>query len=721
MASNQNAAASSTQVANPTRLDRQLALFWCASLALVAVLAFSGSIDGELVWDDDAVVTASAQRSIRAVLTSDLFGNVDRGLSTANYYRPLDALAFHVLRRLAPQPTWPLHAFGLLCHGLASVLVFVTLRRWLARRASGAETSARLVGWCCWLVSCGWAVLPLKAENVAWISGVGDALGFACLLGALWLASRQTSRASRIALTVLGTLLALASKESFVVAPIFVGVEVWIREASRAPTSFETMPGQRSLWRASNASNALVLWASAGCAATYLCFRALAFPLHGGGGAMFAGLSPSSRTALVLESLGHALRALALPIFPSLYRGPIGFESPRVLLPDHPALALGVLGALAVGFLVVRYAGARLPASLVLGSLLPYLNLVPAGLECRMSDRYLYVPSFGLALAVASALLALGPSLRRFASIALGGATLVLVPLAFLRSLDFRSSQALWLGEVRDGNRAISVLENAAGVAEREEHHEDARDLRLLAARRYGELGFAEGFADRVAALRAQVAATGPADPGSFRGYQRLLEQLLDEVPGALSVPLPERPTLVFQPASPQARRYAVLHASSTRLELALLLARNGDARADVWLDAGLAACPECPAARLLASRVRLAQRDPRRAEQSISSPTVAAPALTEAIDLQRAILAGDSAKARVLAAVLGESYPVACRELGAAPAPLLAPDTSRLICLAAGQGQAASAQETAAVSELIQSAAERSRWVLAQSRLGAP
>ena len=698
---------------------------WRVTLALVAVLAFAGSIDGALVWDDTALVDASAQRSVAQVLSSDLFGNQGGAAATANYYRPLVALAFHTLRRLAPEQTLPLHAFGLLAHGLCSVLVFETIRRWLASSATRLGAQPLAVGWLCWLTSLVWVVLPLKAENVAWISGVGDALGFAFLLGGLWLASRQKATAARVGLIALGTVLSLGAKESFVVAPIFVAFEILARAPTAAATDLARTRRDLRILLAPE------VWASTMAVVAYLSFRALALPLHGGGAAMFERLSLFSRVALVFESLGHAMHALALPILPSLCRGPIGFESPATLLSDPTALSIGLGGLLAIVAVSVRFPAARLPAFLFLGSLLPCLNLVPAGLEARMSDRYLYVPSYAIALAVSATALSLRPFLQQFVWLALGGLALVLLPLAFLRSRDFRSPEALWMGEVQAGNRAISVLENAAGVAERARHFEDARDLRLLAAQRYGELGFAAGFADRVAALRAQVELTGPADPSTFHGYQRLLDQLLQGEPRALSVPLPERPTQSFQLGSSEAREYAAVHASSTRLELALLLARDGDAKSNDWLEEGLALCALCPAARLLAARVRLAQRDPDRAHELLSLPTIDGAPLAAVIASQRALLAtppgSATGTARVLAAVLGEAYPVACRELhpgavridtppGPTPAvtarPALAPDADRLICLAAGQAAGATEHEAKLVSELIQSSAARSAFV---------
>jgi len=179
------------------------------------------------------------------------------------------------------------------------------------------------------------------------------------------------------------------------------------------------------------------------------------------------------------------------------------------------------------------------------------------------------------------------------------------------------------------------------------------------------------------------------------------------------------------------------------RLELALLLARDGSAKADAWLAEGLALCAQCPPARLLAARVRLAQRDPERAHELISLPTIDRAALAPAITAQRALLniptGPGTETARVLAAVLGEAYPVACREwlshvgpphtrldtppepTPAASAPALAPGAARLICLAAGQAAGATEQEAKRVSELIQSSAARLAFVRAQQSLPSP
>jgi hypothetical protein len=515
---------------------RHLTRFCGLALVVAALVAFGAAVGGELVWDDPSVVgVAAALRSPFHAFSKDLFGlgaSAEAGAG-ASYFRPLVMFAYAVeLRLFSTAPEFGLHFFNLLWHALAAWLVWRALARWTGASSHEAELA-------CWLGALVWTVLPAKAENVAWISGRADSMGLSLLLLGLEARRKVPGRAARAVAAGAAVLLALLCKETFVAAPAIVALEV----------SSEGVP----LGRALRAPDVLAGW---GIAAAYLFARRLLLPLHGGGVDMFLGLSIGDRIALALETIGHALRALVIVPETHLLRGPIGFSGPFVLRRDPLMGGIGAIG-LVVLALLVRAPRWR-PALLLLGvTLLPIANVVPAGLESRMNDRFLYVPSLAIALAISLLLAGItGRLFRVFASmIAVLGA--LLLGLSIRRSMLFESSDALWSWERAHGDRAASVLENAANAAERAARFEAAREGFLETAARYEELGFAEGFPFVMRALHAQWEASGASDVAFLEGYRGVLRGLLAKSSARVSLPLRGRSPIVLGLGSPEARAFA--------------------------------------------------------------------------------------------------------------------------------------------------------------------
>jgi hypothetical protein len=629
---------------------------WAALLAIAIIVAFGPAIEGELVWDDATMVGAAvALRSPLDAFSRDFFalGASAAGGAGASYFRPLVTLSFALdVKLFSSAPHFGLHLANLVWHVVASVLVAGALARWT--RGSSLQGKAA-----CWLAAGLWAVLPAKAENVAWISGRGDVMALALLLAGLSLRAREVRGAGRaavrVALVAAATLLALLCKESLVVAPLLVAIEV---DAER-----EREAGRARVLRAVRAPETL---ASAIVVLLYLAARHAYLPLHGGGEAMFAGLSAGDRVALSIETIGHAAQALLLCFEAHLLRGPIGFSAPFVLERDGGAEIFGAAFLLALVAIAWRAPRLRPAALLLAGALLPVANIVPSGLESRFSDRFLYVPSLGVALG-AAALLA-DASEKPFRAAALGVATFTigLMLVASRRSTDFRSSTTLWEHERRHGQRAPTVLHNAATAALRGRRYEDARDRLVETAQRYGELGFDEGYPYLARAVEAQIRATGEGDPSSYAAYRKLLLAWLAGAPPAVRVPFTNGHALTIPITTPAARAYASGHAREIRLALALLDARSGDARAEAVADAEVSACPRCRGVLRAAARVELALARPDRALPLLARLGPDEDAASDALDRVAKVQVelrkrGDEASlARAL--FVGEAYTAACR-----------------------------------------------------------
>jgi hypothetical protein len=637
------------------------------ALVVVAVLvAFGPAVGGSLVWDDATVVgAAAALPSPLAAFHADLFalGDASAGAG-ASYWRPLVSASFWLDAHASPLPVeLSLHLTNLAWQALATWLVARALARWIA--CARPATSPDRVGAAALVAALVWAVLPLKAENVAWISGRGDVMGLALLLAGLELRRAARGRVARVALAVVATLAALLAKEAFVAACVIVAVEVAAeRAAERAP-----------LVRAALSPDAL---ASAVVGVAYLAVRSRVLRVHGGGEAMFAGLDVADRVGLFLESVGHATRALALPTRPALLRGPIGFSAPLAPIHEPGHALLGAL-AIAAGLLVAaRVRAARAPLGLLAGALLPVSNLVPTGLESRMSDRFLYVPSLGLALGLAVALSALDGARARRALAATLVAALVLTLLTGRRSALFRSDDALFSYERVHGDRATSVLLNAGSAAIRARRYAEARDLRVEGAQRFAELGFApEGFPLALEAARLDVLVAGEAHAASYGAYARALAALVEGRAEEVDVPLSSGAVVRLSTGAPEARAYAAERRPELAARLLVIAARAGSDASGAAADALVSRCEDaCAGVTLAASRVHLALLRPARARELVARiprPSRDAEDLESAAALvERALARVDAlgGVARAQALFAAEAYRRACVEGAAALTP---------------------------------------------------
>lgn len=142
-------------------------------ICLVALLAYANSLAGDFVFDDtDQIVTNQNLRSwknLTRAFTTDVWAFRDEqpGIDAPPplpYYRPIFTVMLTVEYQLFG--LWPQgwHLISLLLHILGSVGVFYVIRL-LSRRKLVAVFAASL-----------FAVHPVHAESVSWISGMTDPL-----------------------------------------------------------------------------------------------------------------------------------------------------------------------------------------------------------------------------------------------------------------------------------------------------------------------------------------------------------------------------------------------------------------------------------------------------------------------------------------------------------------------------------------------------------------
>ncbi|MDE2142479.1 MAG: tetratricopeptide repeat protein [Elusimicrobia bacterium] len=408
-------------------------------------------------------------------------------------WRPVLSLTFLLQRVATGFAPLPFHAANLALHVAVCLLVLEALRRRLGPRAAFAGALV-------------YAVLPVHAEAVAYLSSRSELLAALSVLGA-WLAlGAPENPAPRRVLA--GTLIYAAgalSKESALLFPVFLALADWTF-AGRKPWE----PGRRGVYAALAAAAALVLLG-----------RALVLPsIADGGVPYFSGVSYLTRLLTVSKY------AVWFYVRPALTGAGLCSDFARPLVPDasyaDPA-AWAALLALAAAFAAAARAVAR-RRSWGFWLLGPCLFLLPTShliinLDTLGAQRFLYFPCLGLAAAAGTVFARAEARRASAARAALAAAVLVLGARAAVRAADWRDDAAYYRAAVacnpvsakaRNG-LGLAYLrggDEAAGAAALEESvrlgprlYDPVMNLALLAYR-HGDLAQARARLDRARALR---------------------------------------------------------------------------------------------------------------------------------------------------------------------------------------------------------------------------
>jgi protein O-mannosyl-transferase len=128
------------------------------------LVAYLPSLSGEFIWNDSDYVTAPALRSFRGLV------RIWTDIGATQQYYPLLHSAFWVQHRLFGDNTLGYHAVTLFLHAASAILFAMVLRRLLdGQRAKTADAPHRYPG-AEWLAAMMFALHPVHAESVAWIS-----------------------------------------------------------------------------------------------------------------------------------------------------------------------------------------------------------------------------------------------------------------------------------------------------------------------------------------------------------------------------------------------------------------------------------------------------------------------------------------------------------------------------------------------------------------------
>jgi tetratricopeptide (TPR) repeat protein len=139
---------------------------WAAVLALIALVAFWPAINGSFLWDDDQYVTQN--KALQDSTGLKEIWKIPPG--TIQYY-PLTFTAFWVEHQFWGNNSLGYRVINLLLHAGAAIVLWRILRR---LEIPGAWAAAAI-----------WAVHPLQAESVCWISECKNVLSGVLALGSV--------------------------------------------------------------------------------------------------------------------------------------------------------------------------------------------------------------------------------------------------------------------------------------------------------------------------------------------------------------------------------------------------------------------------------------------------------------------------------------------------------------------------------------------------------
>jgi len=358
-----------------------------ATLALIAVANYAASLRGGFVYDDIPQILENPFVLNHHLAWQAFTGSVwaFQGASfPANFYRPLHIFSHSLLYRLGGPNPGLFHLLNVLLYAATVILVYQVGRR-LLRHEVAAVVSALL-----------WCTHPLHVEAVAWISALPElGSGFLYLLAFLiFLRADEGGKGSYTRHCAASALffLALLFKEMAASLPLLL-IAYWFFLSAplmrRGEHAFERETS-RNEWR-----DKVVSWLPYGVAlAVYLLIRRLALGYVSSTPKLWKPSAPVLEAAAGL--LGEHVRNFFWPLHLSAFRT---FDLGSSLRSPWPWLSLAALIAAVwtrrrPGFLLAWWGI----------TLIPCLDIRQLSLPL-VADRYSYLPSVGLCLAIAFVLM----------------------------------------------------------------------------------------------------------------------------------------------------------------------------------------------------------------------------------------------------------------------------------------------------------------------------
>jgi len=342
-------------------------------LAALVLLSNLNVLDNEfLIWDDALLITSNARvQPPTFAAIARVFDPTDALAGRTLEFIPLRDLLYALLFRFVGLQAWAFHALSIAVHIGVCMLVFACGSRWVGERAG-------------LLAAALFAAHPVHVESVAWAAALKDPTFTAAILGSLLFYTRYLregrKRAYAAALALM--VVALGFKQIAIVMPGLIALVGW--------TFGEKKPLQAIKH-----------------AIPFGLITMMVMPLY---------VIIGSRNHVLVDPPGGTrftgimTMAMVYADYVGIFVAPFAL-SPRYVVPPVMALSdlrlvasVALIGALFAVALAVRRRS-RIPLFGLLWwtvALLPVMNIIPIPIE--MADRYLYLPSVGVAIAAGAGL-----------------------------------------------------------------------------------------------------------------------------------------------------------------------------------------------------------------------------------------------------------------------------------------------------------------------------
>lgn len=340
---------------------------------LVTFVVYVPTIAFDFVWDDRLLIVMNpwmeSWRYIPSFFTSHMWAFETTHID-ANFYRPLFLLWLFLLKHLTGgAPGW-FHLAAIALHVCAVIEVYVLTC--LLTEEEGVALFAALI----------FALHPAKVEAVAWVSGTTEVLCAVLLFATLicWLRWKKDRRAAWLFSSFFLFVMSLLAKETAILLPVLLGIYEWQRQDGKLADRARGVA--EALWPFVVLTGGYVLWRW--------------HVLHGLAETSLVADGPTavlSAPGTILRYIGHLLWPVGL----SAFYEPAAVSRFSWRLVGFPAIAL-------VAIAVPLWWMARRSAT---GAMLFWwfpLTLAPVVASVRLvqiHDRYLYLPSFSIAVGVA--------------------------------------------------------------------------------------------------------------------------------------------------------------------------------------------------------------------------------------------------------------------------------------------------------------------------------
>lgn len=353
-----------------------------ALVATATIVAYSGTLGNDFVnYDDNLYVTGN--RQVRQGLTLEGVAWAFSTTDTGNWH-PLTWLSHMTDVQLFGLDPRGHHAVSLLLHLTNSLILFLVLQ---------AMTGA---SWRSLAVAVFFSVHPLHVESVAWVAERKDVLGAFFWMVCMGLYARYARRPSRGRYAMLAAAFAvgLMTKPMLVTLPFaLLLLDFWPlqRTGTGQAGAGESPFARASYLRLLGEKTPLLFLSAASSVVTFLAQQ------QEGAITRFGQLGAADRFANALVSyVAYILKMVVPADLAFFYPYPASGHPPW-----KPIVAAVLLAAVsAMVLLAGRRRGYLVTGWLwYLGTLLPVIGIVQVGAQ-SMADRYTYLPSIGVFLAV---------------------------------------------------------------------------------------------------------------------------------------------------------------------------------------------------------------------------------------------------------------------------------------------------------------------------------